>query len=57
MQVYHKGAQKASLDPIKLRDKEGDRSSLEPLSFGFASGTPNYPAWIQIRSGSNASAS
>ena len=54
MEVHHEGAYKSSLDPMELHDKEGDSSSLEPLSFGITSGTPSYqscldpnPVWIQ----------
>ena len=32
--------------PMELRHKEGDRSSLEPLSFGISSGTPSYQSTL-----------
>ena len=39
---------------MQLHHEEGDRSSLEPLSFGITSGIPSYqssldlnPVWIQ----------
>ena len=53
MQVRQKGAYKSSVDPMELHDKEGDRSSLEPLS-------PSYKSSLDlnlVNSRSNASAS
>ena len=52
----HKGDDKSSLDRRELQHEEGDRSSLEPLSFGITSGIPSYqssldlnPVWIRCK--------
>ena len=52
MPIHQKGDGKSSLNLMELHHKELDRPSLEPLSFGFTSGTPSYqsnPVWIQCK--------
>ena len=48
MQVHHKGAYTSSMDSMELHHKEGDRSSLEPLSIW------RY-FWLPIQSGPKSS--